>query len=470
MTTQSDAWMQKYLDSRKGEAGAFIGDVPAQLEVNSQEINDPANAPDLASLMRERARLGDAGGGARVAPQPGGLSMDSPGALALLAQSDAQKGWGAPKPAQAPAPQAQGALTQTARAEPDFQAMLNKFVPQDDSMERYLAMSAAFTKPNVTGSFGETMNNVSNALLEQKQNQAKLRAQYTPLIMQQVAAQQARDENHQFQQQQNELQRQQQLYLAQQSAADRIENARLAREQAAALASRHDETIRLGQETKAQTAADALALRASQDAPKLKQGEKWNPETKTVEVIPGSDLWQKQKSAHAKDFGTVQNAVSSMDTSIAKVDDILDPKNADAFNSNFGGYNAMATQYFPGASTDMRKKIESIKSDLKMAGLNVIRAGGSVGAMTEKEWPIVEGMISRIDPTLGEDAARSEFNKVKTYMARIKDNAVNLYQTEWEGSPHYKGAAPVPVNGAPTAPVMPSPADIAAEIARRKKG
>ena len=74
-------------------------------------------------------------------------------------------------------------------------------------MDRYLAMSAAFTKPNVTGSFGETMNNVSNALLEQKQHQQKLRSQYLPLIMQQVASQQTREENQAFQAQQAELSR-----------------------------------------------------------------------------------------------------------------------------------------------------------------------------------------------------------------------------------------------------------------------
>ena len=90
--------------------------------------------------------------------------------------------------------------------------------------------------------------------------------------------------------------------------------------------------------------------------------------------------------------------------------------------------------------------------------------------MTEGEWKIMEGLISKIDPTLSEKAARDEFLNIKLYMQKLRDNATSSYKTEWEGSPHFKGAAPAPVDGAPSAPVMPSPADIAAEIARRKKG
>ena len=117
----------------------------------------------------------------------------------------------------------QGALTRSARAEPDFQAMLNKHVPEDDSSSRYLAMAAAFSKPTVTGSFGETMSNVSNALYEQKQNQQKLRAQYAPLIMQQVAQQQAREELNAYRleaQQQAQAAHAQAAALAQQGRMD----------------------------------------------------------------------------------------------------------------------------------------------------------------------------------------------------------------------------------------------------------
>jgi hypothetical protein len=117
----------------------------------------------------------------------------------------------------------QGALTRSERAEPDFQAMLNKYVPEDDSRSRYLAMAAAFSKPTVTGSFGETMSNVSNALYEQKQNQQKLRAQYTPLIMQQVAQQQAREEQNAYRlevQQQAQAAHAQAAALAQQGRMD----------------------------------------------------------------------------------------------------------------------------------------------------------------------------------------------------------------------------------------------------------
>ena len=73
---------------------------------------------------------------------------------------------------------------------PTVQEDLARYVPQDDSSQRYLAMAAAFGRPTGFGTLGETMSNVASALQQQKQNQDKLRLEYLPHIMQQVAAQQ----------------------------------------------------------------------------------------------------------------------------------------------------------------------------------------------------------------------------------------------------------------------------------------
>ena len=58
--------------------------------------------------------------------------------------------------------------------------------------------------------------------------------------------------------------------------------------------------------------------------------------------------------------------------------------------------------------------------------------------MTEKEWPIVEGMIARIDPTLSEGEARAELQKVAAYMGKIKSNARDAYNTEWGNTQYVK--------------------------------
>lgn len=160
---------------------------------------------------------------------------------------------------------------------------------------------------------------------------------------------------------------------------------------------------------------------------KLKPGEHFVQGA--VESIPGSDLYINQSNKHGKDFQALQGVDVKAKSAIAKVDEILGDK--DAFNSNFGGYNAYLTQYLPGASSDTRKKIEGLKSDLKSAGLELMRSGGSIGAMTEREWPIVESMIANISPMLSEEEAAFQLAKVKTRMDQLVKNAQEAYQTEW---------------------------------------
>jgi len=104
----------------------------------------------------------------------------------------------------------------------DFEEMLQRHVPKDDSSRRYLALAAALTMPTRTGSFGETMHNVASAMMQEKDNQQKLRAQYTPLIMQQIAAQQTREEQAAYR-----MEAQQQALIAQRLAAQQAQQGRM---------------------------------------------------------------------------------------------------------------------------------------------------------------------------------------------------------------------------------------------------
>jgi len=193
------------------------------------------------------------------------------------------------------------------------------------------------------------------------------------------------------------------------------------------------------------TAAAAMrradAAEAAAGKPKLKPGEKYNPEKDRVDAIPGSDVYIKQSNVHAKDY----NALITMDqrtkNATAKIDEILSPEKEAAFNSNFGGYNAYLTQLKPGETQDVKAKIESLKSDLKTAGFEIIRSGGSIGQMTEREWPIVQDMIAKLDPKMGEAAARETFQTIRAYLQRINDNAKDTYNTEWSETQFFKPRA-----------------------------
>ena len=125
-------------------------------------------------------------------------------------------------------------------------------------------------------------------------------------------------------------------------------------------------------------------------------------------------------------------------SAINKIDEILDPKNQDGFDANFSGmvpYGGFVTGRF---APDSRRKIESLKADMKSAGLELIRQGGSIGQITEREWPILEAMIAGISPEMTPEAARAEFNKVRAYMQKLKANAKDAYQTEWGDTQYFK--------------------------------
>jgi hypothetical protein len=187
----------------------------------------------------------------------------------------------------------------------------------------------------------------------------------------------------------------------------------------------------------------------STDIPKLKPGEVWDATKQTVKQIPGSAEYNKQSKAHGTDYNAAKTVLSKMDNAISKVDEILDPKNKSGFENNFGGYNAAVSRMFTGNTATVRKNIESLKADMKSAGLELVRSGGSIGALTEREWPMLEAQIDAIDYMLDEDAAKAAFERVKSTFNRIKDQAKDTYQTTWGETQYYKpevnkGAPPPP--------------------------
>jgi len=176
---------------------------------------------------------------------------------------------------------------------------------------------------------------------------------------------------------------------------------------------------------------------------RLKPGEMWDGPSQSVVAVPGSDLYINQAGKHAKDLDAVETGNISAEATQKKVKDLLAPTNKDAFNRQFGGYNAYLTRTFPGAQ-DERNKLESLKHDLEMAGLTMIKSGGSVGQMTEKEWPIVRDLIGRLNPVMSENEARTVLNEIDARMTAMKQKASNVYNAEWGNTQFNRGNAGPP--------------------------
>jgi hypothetical protein len=194
----------------------------------------------------------------------------------------------------------------------------------------------------------------------------------------------------------------------------------------------------------------------STDIPTLKPGEVWDAKKQTVMQVPGSAEYNKQSKVHGTDYNATKTVISKMDNAISKVNEILSPENKSGFEGNFGGYNAAITRQFTGNTAKVKKNIETVKADMKSAGLELVRSGGSIGALTEREWPMLEAQIDAIDYMLDEKDAEAAFKRVISTFERIKDQAKDTYQTTWGETQYFKPDAIKGAGKAPAAPAAPA--------------
>ena len=168
----------------------------------------------------------------------------------------------------------------------------------------------------------------------------------------------------------------------------------------------------------------------------------------------GSTPGLARTKVEAEALDAVQSAETVADNAMSKVLEILKPENKDGFESSFGGYNAYATSLKSGNTAKVQSNISELKDAMKNAGLQLMRAGGSIGAMTVQEWPIVEGMIASLSPKLSEDDAREKLLVIQNFFTRVKENARNVYKERAPSAekPNIADTTAVPTKK-PTAPV-----------------
>jgi hypothetical protein len=181
-------------------------------------------------------------------------------------------------------------------------------------------------------------------------------------------------------------------------------------------------------------------------APKLKQGERWNPTQERVEQVPGSAEYIKQSKLHGADYDTLQAVKNKTGLADKQVARLLDPANKDAFNNLFGGYKAYVTQQFSGKTADLKNDLDTLKQDLKSAGLELVKSGkgGAIGSITEREWSILEGMIETLSPKMTKENAQFKLQQIQVQMEKLRNIADDTYETTWGETQYYKGGAAAP--------------------------
>lgn len=185
--------------------------------------------------------------------------------------------------------------------------------------------------------------------------------------------------------------------------------------------------------------------------PPLDKGYTYDKEGNAV-LIPGSKADRDERLKAVGDRKKVVGNTGQLDEAVKNIDEILDPKNAKAFNDNFGGYVQKTTaDKLTGETATTYNKIQQLKANTAKLGLDDFRVNGSIGAMTEKEWPLVQAAIASLDPKMpAADAARA-IKGIRDKMQRMKDDAVDTYNLQWGGTKYHtpiKGGTGVQFGGA----------------------
>jgi len=174
--------------------------------------------------------------------------------------------------------------------------------------------------------------------------------------------------------------------------------------------------------------------------PELEKGERWNADEQRVEAVPGSKRYLEQSQAHGEDYGRRDSVEKQRNLAVGKIDKLLDPKNKDAFDNLFGGYKGFVTRELSGKTAALRSELESLKNNMKAAGKQIIGSAGqgAIGQITEREWPILEGMIAELRTTMDVDDARAKMEEIKTFFDGLETTVNDEYETVWGRTQYYK--------------------------------
>lgn len=141
-----------------------------------------------------------------------------------------------------------------------------------------------------------------------------------------------------------------------------------------------------------------------------------------VDKTGGTRGTEAQRFKQKQQMGKDKIALKSMESELTNL-----KNQANALKAHKGLRGATGVQgIFPsipgGDAAQAEVLLEEFKAATKNAGLQLVRQGGSIGAMTEKEWPIVEAMVSNIDPKGGIKQVQDQIDKVVAKMEQVQKN------------------------------------------------
>ena len=203
---------------------------------------------------------------------------------------------------------------------------------------------------------------------------------------------------------------------------------------------------------------DGMPLKPKGSEAKPPKDFMWNADKTEQVVIPGSATDIKTKALKAKDFRNKALLDSSLDAEIANIDKLVN--NPTGNKTKYGmlhpGLKAMVgpvDSRFPTFLTDTANAealLKSLQSKASISSLQTIRGtSGSIGSLTEKEWPRLESLKATLQETQGTEQFVQSLKEYRDELLRIKRlGAESLSDTsgaaDYSGPDRRRGSEPPP--------------------------
>lgn len=142
-------------------------------------------------------------------------------------------------------------------------------------------------------------------------------------------------------------------------------------------------------------------------------------------------LTPAQQMKRDKELAASSAAIRSQDDEILTIGGDIDKVASNEYLGRATGVRGMLPSVPGGKASVIEGELESITNRLKAQGLKVLREGGGIGAITEKEWDILANQVANIDRKRGADYVKSELEKVKLRMTSMQRNAMQRHYEQF---------------------------------------
>lgn len=190
----------------------------------------------------------------------------------------------------------------------------------------------------------------------------------------------------------------------------------------------------------AQGAGKPAASPAATDGVKLGPDQRMR-EDGTVEIIPGSQTYRKQKSVQSTDYGAATNALRELDKVRSVVSEL---KNTTGYQKAMNTGTIMANApNIPGVSSysgayDFQTKYKNLKGSVATLGRAAASLQGKLGNMAVQEWKLVSDAIANLDlENMDADVLDAQLDIIANDIINLEAQVRDAYQKEWGDTQFY---------------------------------